>query len=466
MWKTLRVAVTWLMVLCGSVRAQNAQDDLPPPREPGKILGFDLAPGGPPLVETLPSSGMTLADLEGLAMGNHPALVQANARVEAARGRWVQGGLLPNPNVGYAANQIGDRGTAGQQGAYVQQLLPLGGKLRLNRAVAEQEIQQAMRDREAWRWMVLNDVRIAFYDALIAQESVNLTARLLRIGEEGERSANELLRAGQASRVDLLQARIEARAARIESTNARNRLAAAWRRLAAVIAVPQLQPAELLGDVDCDMPEYVWEEALFSILAASPELAAARAGASRARLAVERARVEPVPDLDTQYYPQHDFASGDNVHSVLTTINIPLFDRNQGAIRSAQADLVEATREVARLELGLQFRLGEVFERYANARQQSRTYKQEIIPDAKASLELVSNGYRQGEFTYLTLLTAQRTFFQTNLAYLDALLELRRAEVQIEGYLLTGSLGQAEGSGASNQATREVPGMAPLGGIR
>ena len=66
------------------------------------------------------------------------------------------------------------------------------------------------------------------------------------------------------------------------------------------------------------------------------------------------------------------------------------------------------------------------------------------MPNAQESLKLVSAGYRQGEFSYLVLLTAQRTYFQTNLAYLDALRDLRTAEVAIEGNLLGDSLQASE----------------------
>jgi outer membrane protein TolC len=45
-------------------------------------------------------------------------------------------------------------------------------------------------------------------------------------------------------------------------------------------------------------------------------------------------------------------------------------------------------------------------------------------PNAQASLELVTGGYRQGEFNYVTLPAAQRTFFQVNLAYADAIQRL------------------------------------------
>jgi len=54
----------------------------------------------------------------------------------------------------------------------------------------------------------------------------------------------------------------------------------------------------------------------------------------------------------------------------------------------------------------------------------------------------VQQGYAQGEVGYLDVLTAQRTFSQTNLAYLDALGSLWQSYVKIDGLLLDGSLAQ------------------------
>ncbi|VAX36923.1 hypothetical protein MNBD_PLANCTO02-1622, partial [hydrothermal vent metagenome] len=67
-------------------------------------------------------------------------------------------------------------------------------------------------------------------------------------------------------------------------------------------------------------------------------------------------------------------------------------------------------------------------------------YSKEIIPDAKSSLELVTSGYEKGEFDYNRLLTAQRTYFQTNIAYLQAIQSWWTAKLEIDGLLLRGGL--------------------------
>ena len=136
-----------------------------------------------------PNAELTLAELEQLAIANNPALAQAEARVRALRGRWVQVGLPPNPSAGYIASEIGDEGKAGQQGGYVGQEFVTGGKLRLNRAIVSQEIQQAEQQLAAMQLRVQTDVREAYYAALIAQRRVDLASELLRVSGEADGSS-------------------------------------------------------------------------------------------------------------------------------------------------------------------------------------------------------------------------------------------------------------------------------------
>ena len=173
-------------------------------------------------------------------------------------------------------------------------------------------------------------------------------------------------------------------------------------------------------------------------------MAGAQAGVERARAAVDRAYAEPIPNVDVQLTGQHDNSTGDNILGVQAVIPIPIWNRNQGGISKAQAEFAAAKSDVARVQLSLQQRLADVYQRYANARHQVERYEQNILPDAQASLDLINEAYRQGEFGYLALLTAQRTYFQTNLAYLDSLRQLRETMIEIDGFLLRGSLQTGE----------------------
>jgi len=394
---------------------------------------------------------MTLAELEDMAERCNPTLAQAAARAQAARGQWLQVGLYPNPVVGYSGSEIGNEGRAGQQGGFIGQEVVTAGKLRLNRAVASQEIQQAEYAWEAQRFRVVTDVRRGFYDVLVAQRTVELTEQLVGIGERGLKAAEELLKAKEVARADVLQARIEADSARILLDKARNRYAGAWRNLAAVVADPALQPTQLAGGLQDGMIQFTWEDTLSRLLAESPQLAGAKAGVARAQAALSRECAGRVPNVDLQAGVQYDNATQSTIAGVQVGIPIPIYNRNQGNIRKAQAELTAAQYEVNRVRLALEQRLAAVFEKYATAQQQVEKYTRDIMPNAQESLKLVSAGYRQGEFGYLVLLTAQRTYFQTNLAYLDALRDLRTATATLEGNLLSDSLQTAEAQDQGSQ---------------
>jgi cobalt-zinc-cadmium efflux system outer membrane protein len=413
---------------------------LPPVNEP--------AIAQPPSIEVIPlgtpqrgaAGPLTLPDLESMALGGNPALAQAAAKVEAARGAWVQAGLPPNPTGGYVASEVGNEGHGGQQGGFFGQEIVTGGKLRLSRAVAAQEIRVAQQQFEAERLRVLSDVRIGFYEILVAQRRLEITQKLQQLSQRAVDTAKAFFEREEGNRVDLLQARVEAGSARILAENARNDYLAAWRKLSAVLGNPEMAPVKLVGDLEGDTQEANFEATLARVIAISPELAAARASVDSARAAVARARVEWVPNVELQASAQHDNASHYDIANVQAGVPIPIWNRNQGGVRRAQAELAAAQSNADRVELGLQQRLAIVFQRYANARQQVETYRKEILPDAQSSLDLVSEGYRQGEFGYLILLTSQRTFFQTNLAYLESLRQLRESQAAVDNLLLTDSL--------------------------
>ena len=393
-----------------------------------------------------PAAELTLPELEQMAQQNNPTLAQAAARVEAARAQWVQVGLYPNPVVGYLGSEIGDSHRAGQQGGFLSQEVVTAKKLQWNQSVACQEIRQAEFACEAQRHRVLTDVRRTYFDVLVAQRRMELSEQLVHVGEEGTKAAEELMKAKEVARCDVLQAKIELDSARILLEKAKNRYQGGWRTLAAVVGDATMKPVRLAGNLQDGVVSLNWEETLTQLLTHSPQLSAARAGVERAQAALGRECAGRVPNVDVQVSTQYDNATGDTMAGVQLGVPIPFYNRNQGNIRRAQAELTAVQNDVKRIELELQQRLAAVFEQYDTARYQVEKYTHDIVPNAQASLQLILGGYRQGEFSYIVLLTAQRTYFQANLACLDALGELRAAAALIEGNLLADSLQTAESS--------------------
>ncbi len=385
-------------------------------------------------------SSLTLADLEGIALQSNPSLLVAAARMNEARGKQIQAGLYPNPVVGYHGTEIGNLGTAAQQGAFVSQRFITGGKLRLDQAIAGHEIDDAQFRAFAQQLRVLNDVRVRFFEALAARHRFDLAKQLAKTGDDVVIATERLLAGRLGTENDLLQAQIKADQFHVLLDNATNARVEARRRLAAVVGIPDLPGTELVGELDSDAPRFQWDACYATVLGDNPDLNAARARVNRANIAVTRAQQDVVPDVDVSVSVRHHNVTHDDIANIQIGIPIPVFDKNQGNVLAARARWVAASNEVRRIELQLLDRLAVTYRRYENARQQVQRYQTKTIDRAKRSLDLVTSGYDKGQVPYLTLLTAQQTYLQVSLSYLDSLRELRASSAIIEGQLLGGSL--------------------------
>lgn len=417
--------------------AAMSQEQLTAPTPPLEVIPPPQALMQP----AVPVQTLALGELEQMALANNPSLARSSALVAAARGNWVQVGLPPNPSWGYLGQQIGSGNRASQHAFLIDGELVNGGKLRWNRAVAEQEIVRAEQELYAQQQRVLTDVRVAFYEALLAQRNLELANELHRIAAQGQTTAERLHKAGETSRVDLRQAEIEVFGAENNQNDARTRHFAAWQSLRAVLGMPGLGMTALQGDLEALPEELTWDAALGRLWATSPELATAAAEVERARAALVRARREPIPNFRYQLAVMQDMGIGGKTDGIVQALlPLPLIDRNQGGISQAVAELGAAEQAVQQVQLDLQNRLSSVYQRYASAVFRVKRFRESILPAARDQLELVQRGYGAGEFAFLNLLNAQRTFFQTHQQYLQALLELRTAAAEMEGNLLRDGL--------------------------
>jgi cobalt-zinc-cadmium efflux system outer membrane protein len=410
-------------------------------------LVVSLAKGQQPIADAflptpgvVPTASVSLAELEQLALANNPTLVVASANVRAARGRQIQGSLRPNPTIGYMAQDIGEEDSAGQHGGFVSQEFVTGRKLRLNRAIGSREVEERQLLFDAQQQRVLSDVRLRFYDALAAERRARLSEEIADLSKRSTEQSQQQFNSGQISENDLLQTEIEAQESQILAGNARHQESEAKRRLAAVVGVDELNLSSLSGNLEDDIQALSWEESVSLVMSQNPQLAAAQMRVARARLALERARRENVPNVEVMASVSHMDQTGDDVAGVQIGIPLPICNRNQGNILTAEAELIAALNDSRRIELVLQDQLAIAYRRYVDAQQQVTRYRDEIRPRAQKSWDFVQQGFANQQVGSLELLISQRTYTRVNLMYVDALAELRRAVTLIEGMLLSDSL--------------------------
>lgn len=385
---------------------------------------------------------LTLAEAEMLATGSHPALRESEAQVRALGGKWVQVGLRPNPTIGYAGNQIGDSGTAGQQGGFVGQEFVTAGKLGLNRTVVMREQQAAEQRLARTQLQVKTTVRKYYFEALAAERSVTLARQLTDIAGQSVRVSEQRLKALDIPRTALLQSQIESESASLLEQQANERHAAAWRRLASVIGTQRDQPAALEDVLSRPLPELDFATISERVKHESPELAELRFDVEQARAAAERASAGRVPNMSVMAGVQHDNSTQDNIANVQVSIPLPVFDRNQGAIAQACSELTAAQAALEARELALDQQLSGSMRDYRTARERVTKYASKVLPAARETLEMISTGYQQGQLDYVQVLTVQQTYAAKNLSYLQDLETAWKEWAEIDG-LLVGDLGQS-----------------------
>ena len=211
------------MLCLFAVELQAQQVPTAPNDGPAALPASAVAVSSQDTVEGVPAAPaeLSIADLQQMAFANNPTLAQAAHKIAALEGKHLQVGLAPNPVLGYVGEDMGENGSAGQQGAFVLQRIVRGGKLGLNRAVVSHEIEQAQRELDSQSLRVLNDVQTCGYEVLIAQRTVELNEQLAQIGNAAAVAADDLFKAREVSQVDVLQARVEANSAKLQLSNSR-----------------------------------------------------------------------------------------------------------------------------------------------------------------------------------------------------------------------------------------------------
>ncbi len=436
--RSITIPVLVLAIVgCGGWSGSLRVPDVPPPAVPERAEPATMPLAGP-VEPVVPGQPIGLDQLIALAEEHNPDLAIARARTEAARGRLIQSGLYPNPSLIWEADEVGQRRrSAGTQGPILSQTFVTAGKLKIARAAAE--LGLAATDWQAMtRWYeVVTRVRLAYFEVLTARGEEQVAGEVLKLAEDNLQAARKLQKAGAGTQPDVLRAEVEAEQGRLRQATARQRATASWKLLATAVGVPDLPQSPLSGTLDGDVPKYEWVASVCRVLTQSSEVQEAQALVGQAERLVARAQAERVPDFKLSVRPFYSFPDDNMQVKVEAGATLPLFNRNQGNIVAARADLDRTEQEVRQVELRLTDRLTSAFQRYRVARGQAEAYRKNILPSAKESLRLVRSGYDRGDarYDYTAVLQAQNTLAQARVAYVQALGNLWRAVSEISGLL-------------------------------
>jgi len=402
---------------------------------------------GPLDIQRLPeiAEPMDVEALIGLATQHNPALRQARLQVRGAMGAAIQAGLYPNPVIGYQAEQIGVEGTAGEfHGMRVSQKIVTAGKLEVSRRKYLQRVQAAEALAVAQQYRVCNDIRLHYFEFLGHSQMVEIHQELVKSAEDSALTLREQYNVGQANRAAVWRSNAMLQRARLKLLSAENARLQSGRRLAAIIGC-QIELSEVTGQLDGPVETFEFQAVQTHILANSPELLAARAKLRSDQITLQREQIEPIPDVTVEAATGYNFEANDAVSSVGVSLPLPLWNRNQGTIMQARADLSRQHAEIRRLESDLSRRLADQYRMYISAAQHVAEYQRSILPDLKSAYRAHLQSYKANRAEWPDVLASQKDYFEAKQEYIAELTKWRKAETLIQGMLLHGALAPVDG---------------------
>jgi len=378
---------------------------------------------------SLTTQALTLDEALGIALTNAPALRAASAGEQAARLSAAAAGLWDNPELEVEGEGLGGDSNGFNDGEYsvsITQAIPLGGRPKNERAVAQQALQMTFQMTTEAELLLEMNVRAAFAEALAQQEIAKVRTEQEKLAREFVAVAKQRNEAGGASDLEVAQANLALEEVLMEQQCCFGDLDGARKSLASLLGVTLEEvgtPAGDLSDLETTVPLTVNE--------AHPVLQRLLAEEARVRAEAALAKSQSAGDLSLGAGVKYEAA--DSAQTFMVSASIPLSIRKRGSLERAaallRADAVRAQRDAVRRDL--QQELDRVVLTYRRAGAEATQYKIRMLPIAEQTYALSRKGYAAGRYSWMELLAAQQNLAEIRIRTIEALLEAQKAAAKL-----------------------------------
>ncbi len=418
---------------------------LAPSRSTAQAAGQTATPAAP---QTLPTR-VTLDEAIDLALKHNHSLQAARTTILENQALEVTANLRPNPTLNGDAQFLPFFNPSNFTGDYMDNSaqFDLGVGYLFERGKKRQHRLQAAKDQTAVTSATVDDnartltfnVASQFIAALLAQANVELADTDLKSFQQTVDIGEEQTKAGAMSEGDLLKIKLQllqfqtdvsaAKLARIQAM-------ATLRQLLGYESVPET--FEVVGDLEYK-PVKLGEDDLKALaLRQRPDVREARLGITAAESQLALAQANGKRDVNASANYTH--VAGLSTASLFGSIQIPIFDRNQGEIartRYAITQSQELSSEQASLALT------DVENSYESLRTNDEVvqlYQSGYLKESEDSRDISQYAYQRGAASLLDFLDAERSYRATQLAYRQALASYMTSLEQLRQAVGTRSL--------------------------
>ncbi|MDI1481246.1 TolC family protein [Polyangium sp. y55x31] len=371
-----------------------------------------------------------------IALAQNRELRAAFYEIGIARGRFVQAGLPPNPEIDLSVRRPNDPAQPLQLDIGIEYNLTGLLMLPLRKGVAEADLA-AERLRVAGQVLdMAYAARTSFYTVQARQQELDLRVRALKAFQAGFSAAEELNRVGNLPEMDLATQRAAVESARVDVAEAENRLLDARENLNVALGLSGEQtrwniaaplpdpPAEALAT------ERVEERAVASSFELQELEARMRAASKRAGLAQTEGSL---PHISGGFHGERDAAVWEIGGHV--TVGLPFFDRNQGTVLSARSEFGAQRERYLATATSLRATVRTAQNRVESAGRRARHYREVVLPAREKALAETLLQYNAMQVSVFQVLDSQRQVTQAGLTYVETLLDYWNARAALDQIL-------------------------------
>ncbi len=384
-------------------------------------------------------STLTLEQAYMNVLAQNPQVQGYKARVMAAEGHRLQESLMPNPEAVFEAENFGGDSPRNGSDAVeytlgLEQQIEIAGKRSKRERVASIEKQQASQEALAGIQATLARTKAAYMRVAIAQERLNLADKRIALANKTHETVKKRISAAKSADIQHTKADIEVSAAEVEQRKAAKEVNIAKTELANLMGAAMLD-AGISSDLTI-LPDGPERESLIKALEQTPMSTLSQLSVLRENSVLDLAQANGVADptfgLGVRRFNEDDGTA------FLASVSVPIniFDRNQGKIAEAKANVLAAESDRQAQRLNLTRQAEELLQTLISVKEEVLAYQDGLLPSAQKAYAQAEEGFDRGAFSFLDLLDAQRTLFDVQDSHLEALASFHKTKSQID--MLTG----------------------------
>lgn len=355
-----------------------------------------------------------------------PETRAADAEVGARQGELKQARAWPNPTVDVRADgKIGvEDGRGGQDLTHLGISQPLAfRRLARQGRMAEANLKAAEENRRLQRLMLEYRGARTFHRLQLASARLDLAHRRLVMADSylnrGARPKDPVIR--YLSRSERLRLEILRESARQAVASAEGEYSEALSGFRAQLALPpevvpsvtELQP----------VPPPAGLSGLEANLDNHPVLAGAGWQLNAARFGIDVARSQRLADPVISVFRERDYLAGSrhDFTGVMLSVQIPLWNRNDGGVVRARHDADKASAQLLAQRRDLYERLRISHLHLGHLIEQAEDYRSNLLGPSEQAMSLARRSFSAGQSDVLTLIDANNTYFEARSRYLELL---------------------------------------------